>query len=106
MSDERIVSAFGYNNPPPECDVVDVELWYPRSAPNCHTIQIGLCDTRAADGIRVTYDFDRDGWAIWQEGGIEYDGYREPNGQWVEVAFIKAWQLTRPATDAEKFPAA
>lgn len=81
----------------PAGDIIGIDLFYPGTADQCHTVQIGLCAVRAADDIRVTYDFERDGWAILQEVGIEHDGYREATGEWAEVAFVGAWSQTKPA---------
>lgn len=68
-----------------------VDLFYPREPGHAHTIEIGLTDVRAADPIRVTYDFDRDGWSILQANRNVDAG--DPD-QWYEVAFTKAWALT------------
>lgn len=47
---------------------VEIELWYPRIEDNIKSIQISLGDVRAADNIRIQYDFERDGWSIQQAG--------------------------------------
>jgi hypothetical protein len=68
-----------------------VELWYPRHNEKPY-IQIGLVDVRAADDIRISYDFDRDGWKIEQASTFEWeadDTVRDPD--WAEVAFVQAW---------------
>ncbi len=72
-------------------DAFHVELFYPRHAP-VKAIQIGLCDVRAADDIRVEYDFERDGWAIKQASRFSWpadDPKCDPD--WQEVAFVEAW---------------
>jgi len=59
-------------------------------------IQIALNDVRAADNIRITYDFDRDGWKIEQASIFERESNEtnyEPD--WQEVAFIQAWGRTK-----------
>ena len=71
-----------------------VELFYPRSEmertdDQPQAVIVGLMDIRAADNIRITYDFDRDGWVIAQEP-IAKNG---EIGLWQEVAFIQAWGL-------------
>jgi hypothetical protein len=71
-----------------------VELIYLRIVGNDKYIQIDLSDVRASDGIRVSYDFDRDGWIIEQPTKLEWkadDTVCDP--QWKEVAFIQSWQL-------------
>lgn len=54
--------------------VVNVELMYPRSEGNVKVVEVGLCDVRAADSIRIEYDFDRDGWSIKQASTFSWDG--------------------------------
>lgn len=81
---------------------VAVDLWYPRLDDSpCAEVRIGLMDVRAADGIRVHYDFDRDGWVIRQERMVEIMGgngvaSKDPE-EWVEVAFVPAWQYLEAA---------
>jgi len=57
-------------------------------------VVLNLVDVRAADPIRVSYDFERDGWKIEQSSVFEWDANdRECDPCWREVAFVKAWQL-------------
>jgi len=58
------------------------------------TLTIYLCHTRAADPIRIKYDFKRDGWIIQQGSKWEWGEDEEINCDWQEVAFIKAWART------------
>ncbi len=65
-----------------------VKLWYPRNRPT-KAVVVELMDVRATDDIRISYDFDRDGWVVeqaftheWHMGDLTCD----PN--WREVAFI------------------
>jgi hypothetical protein len=69
------------------CATVDIQ--YPRSGP-VTTVEIGIECLRAADSIRVFFDFDRNGYVIQQGSGWHgpYDGIN-----WQEVAFIGAWAL-------------
>lgn len=71
--------------------VVDIE--YPRNDEHrINTIEIGICDVRAADNIRITYDFDRDGWSIQQASTFEWNIDDSVCDQdWQEVAFVQAW---------------
>ena len=72
-----------------------VYLEYPRVEENEDTIRVELIDVRAADGIIIQYDFERDGWVISQKKLIEHDGcWSEPTGELVEMAFIQAWENT------------
>ena len=62
--------------------VAHVAMQYPRiDDDRIHTIEVNICEVRAADGVRVSYDFDRDGWKIEQSTDIE-------DKVWVESAFI------------------
>ena len=56
--------------------------------------EINLSDVRASDGVRISYDFDRDGWKIEQpmlHSWPSDDPVCDP--QWTEVAFVQSWQL-------------
>lgn len=76
-------------------DCVHVELEYPRTNRN-RSIRIGLSDVRAADDIRVSYDFDRDGWKIEQASVFEWAADDEVCDMgWTEAAFIPAWQFDK-----------
>jgi hypothetical protein len=72
-------------------DALHIQLWYPRNSA-IDKIVLGLCDVRAADDIRISYDFDRDGWKIEQASIFEWDG-DDPvcDPDWQEVAFVEAW---------------
>lgn len=73
----------------------EVELMYPdRDTP--HTVEVGLCDVRAADSIRIFYDFQRDGWVIQQAAIFEWT-IEDPvcDSDWQEVAFVQAWARER-----------
>ncbi len=67
-------------------DTPTVGLWYPRLDGSAKEIEIELHDVRAADSIRVSYDFNRDGWVIKQSNCDDPE-------VWTEVSFIKAWAL-------------
>lgn len=75
-----------------EDETLHVEFWYPRNQESAKRVQIDLCDVRAADGLLVEYDFDRDGWSIKQASTFEWDG-DDPvcDPDWQEVAFVQAW---------------
>ena|ERR1700679_1809666 len=78
-------------------DTATVALWYPRNEDCAKFIHVELSDVRAADGIRVSYDFDRDGWKIEQASTFSWEADDEvcdPN--WQEVAFIQSWGRQKP----------
>lgn len=80
-------------------DYTHVELWYPRVDDRPNGVRVDLVDVRAADGIWITYDFQRDGWVIQQEVFKHRDQHgcvynmpgEEPELR--EAAFIPAWQF-------------
>jgi hypothetical protein len=81
-------------------DIPDVELWYPRIEGNADIIQIGLSDVRAADDIRIRYDFVRDGYVILQASIFEWHADDDVcDMDWQEVAFIRAWGREHNAPD-------
>ena len=76
-------------------DTITVELWYPRVGDQARYIEVGLVDVRAADNIRISYDFDRDGYVIEQASCFEGP---DDDDDWQEVAFVQAWGRARPGT--------
>lgn len=79
-------------------DELNLDLWYPRlDTSTVKAFVIGLSDVRAADGIRVSYDFERDGWRIEQASTFSWDG-DDPvcDPDWQEVAFVQAWARQKP----------
>ena len=74
-------------------DELHVALSYPRvKDTEIKKIVVDLVDVRAADGIRISYDFKRDGWKIEQASTFEWDGEDDVcDPDWQEVAFVKAW---------------
>ncbi len=79
-------------------DVMFVDHGYPRSENNPKYIVVGLCDVRAADSIRISYDFDRDGWVVEQASIFSWDADdKEMDSDWAEVAFVQAWAREKVA---------
>ena len=75
-------------------DRVRVDFWYPKQAIEDETyipLEIGLDDVRAADAIRVEYDYERDGYVIKQDFGSDERQDWERESDWRETAFVKAW---------------
>ena len=70
-----------------DADRANIEFLYPRIDGHISELEIGLEDVRAADSIRICYDFDRDGWSILQSSETD---------NWKEVAFILAWGSETP----------
>lgn len=83
-------------------DHMSVELWYPNYSATdegqgkIRAIHVGLMHVRAADDIRIEYDFERDGWSIKQASIFEWAGDDDVmDSDWQEVAFVKAWARQR-----------
>lgn len=78
---------------------LEINLYYPRVGENPNKIAINLVDVRCSDGIKIEYDFDRDGWVIYQQSGTFHDGWSEDNGDWVEVSFAQSWTRYKESTE-------
>lgn len=68
-----------------------IKLQYPRDKSSAKFAIVGLVDVRAADDIRISYDFDRDGWKIEQEQIVNDNGNYQCAGKWIESAFVPAY---------------
>jgi len=87
--------------------IVDIEIWdgnktklcvdflYPRNDGHIKEIEIGLSDVRASDGIKIHYDFKRDGYVVEQPYYIEVDkgNYIDQEQHWEETGFFQSWAL-------------
>lgn len=87
--------------------LVDIEIWngnkgklsvnfyYPRIDGHINEIEIGLSDVRASDGIKIHYDFERDGYVVEQPYYIEIDKgtYIDREQHWEETGFFQSWAL-------------
>lgn len=84
---------------------VEVDLLYPKrndSDDSTHPqfVEVGIECVRAADSIRIHYDFERDGYVVEQASTFEWpmdDGVCDPD--WQEVAFVQAWAREKPSAD-------
>lgn len=74
-------------------NVFVADLWYPRvEREPVDTVEVGLVDVRAADSIRISYDYERDGYSIKQASVFEWEpDDDELDEDWQEVAFVEAW---------------
>ena len=84
-------------------DTVTVDLYYPRSqGDRARFVEVGLSDVRAADTVRISYDFDRDGWRIEQASVFEWSiDDKVCDSGWIEVAFVKAWAKEKNPDEGE-----
>jgi hypothetical protein len=85
-------------------DTITTEFLYPRSN-QIKFIEVGLCDVRATDNIRISYDFDRDGWKIEQSyiNEIDKGSYIDAaTNIWEETAFLPSWNLEEKGIKLQK----
>ena len=78
---------------------ISTELFYPRNEDQPNAIEIGLCDVRAADGLRIVYDFERDGWSIMQATKSSWHLDDDLDQGWTEVYFAQAWAMDPEALE-------
>ncbi len=72
-------------------DEAYVTLSYPRNSELKHIV-VELSDVRANDGVRLTFDYDRDGWSIQQASTFEWECDDEVcDPDWQEVFFVEGW---------------
>lgn len=88
-------------------DTVGFDFWYPemtekaKDSKKIKYLEIGLVHVRASDGMRIHYDFDRDGFVI-EQSYFKYEKrisettggeYFEEIRIWEETSFIQSWAL-------------
>lgn len=65
--------------------------------------------TRASDGVRLHYDYERDGFVVEQNKPrlrkTDNDGYAHVDN-WTEVGFFQSWALADPEPSEADFAAA
>lgn len=74
-------------------DVLVVDMIYPRSDGHPKAVEVGIECVRAADTVRIEYDFDRDGFSI-KQAATRFDFENDDSvcdPDWREVAFVPAW---------------
>lgn len=85
-------------------DELHVSLTYPpwtdedNAKGQCRHVVVNQEAVRASDGIRVHYDYDRDGFVVEQPKPYMrlVDGVYQCHDEWIEVGFFKSWQFERP----------
>jgi hypothetical protein len=109
MSSESIIHKSEYGSQPNNFhvakrdDTLYVELTYPNIATpeQCRFIYVNQESVRASDGIRLHYDYDRDGWVVEQASKFSWSDDDEVcDPDWQEVAFIESW--ARQSDDDEQ----
>jgi len=72
---------------------INISFNYPRNDKKINEIEISLSDVRASDGIKINYDFDRDGYVIMQPYYVDGEEH------WKEVGFFMSWALEDENTE-------
>lgn len=80
-----------------------VRLTYPNiTKAGCTYIDVNQESVRASDGVRLHYDYERDGFVIEQASIFNWesdDPVCDPD--WQEVAFIRSWAREAPERDED-----
>lgn len=77
---------------------------YPKQDPNGLTIdsiEIDLIHVRAVDSIVIRFDFERNGYVIYQASRFSWPDGEPFDPDWAEVAFIGAFARAEPGTFQE-----
>lgn len=85
-------------------DTLEVDLMYPpREIPSagdkgaCKFVQVNQASVRASDGIRIHYDYLRNGFVIEQPQRLAWEsGDPVCDPMWKEVAFVQSWGSELP----------
>lgn len=73
-------------------NAIHVDLTHPRIEDRPSKIIVSLMDTRAADNITITYDYERDGWVVSRDILDQLDDIMASKTvAHAEVAFVPAW---------------
>jgi hypothetical protein len=87
-------------------DTLSINLTYPpyTNADNedgrVRYVEIDQESVRASDGIRVSYDYERDGWKIEQATAFQWDVDDETcDPRYVETAFVPSWPFGSPSDE-------
>ena len=79
-------------------DTLEVDLTYPPRSDEennnnqCRYVHVDQESVRASDGIRLHYDYARDGFVIEQASTFEWEADDQVcDPDWREVAFIRSW---------------
>jgi len=74
-------------------NTLEIELTYPNiTKEGCTHVYVNQESVRASDGVRLHYDFARDGFVVEQASKFSWDvDDKICDPDWQEVAFIKSW---------------
>lgn len=87
---------------------VSVVMTYPNVTGNgVKYVEVNQESVRASDGVRLSYDYARDGWVIEQPtrtcwAGADRGGDGKYDGGWREVAFVESWHFRAEQEENER----
>lgn len=81
-------------------DTMAFDFAYPRQN-KIKFLEVGLSDVRASDGIRIWYDFERDGYVIEQPQQLAWRLDEKIDEKWKEVAFAQSWRFEKEQKENE-----
>lgn len=85
-------------------NTLQVDLCYSNVEPKkkIQYVGVGILHVRASDGIRISYDYERDGYVVEQPTQLTWasdDEICDP--KYKEVAFIESWALSEEQEENE-----
>lgn len=81
-------------------DTACLDIWYPDQR-EVKFIEVGLMAVRATDSIRISYNFERNGWIIEQASRFGWNCDDDIcDRDWQEVSFVGSW--ARAETDEQE----
>lgn len=84
-------------------DTISIGLTYPNiSTCGIKFIEIDQESVWASDGIRITYDYGRDGWSIMQPMKLCWAAEDDVCDMgWTETAFVTSWRFEKEQKEHE-----
>lgn len=87
-------ASFEFLYPPYEKDPVGEKVRY---------LGVGISTGRASDGIRIHYDFERDGYSIEQPQQLSWNcDDKVCDMKWKETAFVQSWHFYKEQEENER----
>lgn len=88
-------------------DELHVDLTYPpwtdadNKTGQCRYVVVNQEAVRASDGVRLHYDYERDGFVVEQPRPYVTlaDGVYHSGQTWIEVGFFQSWKFDRPESE-------
>lgn len=93
----------------PENPTINVTLTYPPRSDDelegkIRYVEVNQESVRASDGVRLHYDYDRDGFVVEQPATrfvLLHDNHYDTVTDWTEVGFFQSWALDQKDDDTK-----